>query len=311
MGFPPEVWGSLFWKYLYQWSYRMDHQPIQTSGSEMKEHLLRFAALLPCPSCRFEFIRRLDSHPLQSSNHCLSWMIQMQNDITTSKHLSSAIIIEKDVLKNWKDEFEVAFLQVATFLIYAMNDQKELSNWKTWIEDTCSLPFCQSLPIIQRFSSYTHTHPPTFPIQQYQGWLKWWSLVISASFSKPITEPQLHFWFEHLFYKQLEKWSQREQQNATYNDEKFQKSIGYFNLQQLRRKYGPFTALQAPKCFDFETDRSSDVPVLLTIGIVFGMLVLIAFLLVCVKYFKATCLTCRPSSTIRQQHQHQHQHQHQ
>ena len=84
----PDVWGASCWTTMYAFARGFpDKNPSQSERTRYNDFVKSVAYLLPCESCRVEFMRTLTKHPVwehtNNSEMLCNWVVDRRNEVAS------------------------------------------------------------------------------------------------------------------------------------------------------------------------------------------------------------------------------------
>jgi len=118
----PEVWGKHFWRVIHLTSLGYPNEPTEDEKTSYRSFFMNLGHILPCPKCRRNYKRHLDTLPIQffldNRNQLFKWTVHLHN------------IVNKETGKlQWSLEFAENYyhsmIEKRTLEIKQENKQKE------------------------------------------------------------------------------------------------------------------------------------------------------------------------------------------
>src|ERR1700744_3125039 len=85
----PKLWGPPTWDFLYYVALSYPDNPTQQEKENMQTFFIIIGKVLPCETCRFNYVthmtkHHLDSISLSSRYNLINWLININNEINLS-----------------------------------------------------------------------------------------------------------------------------------------------------------------------------------------------------------------------------------
>lgn len=244
----PEIWGSIYWKNLQRLFFFMDQQS-STMNADHLQHLYSWlehlAFLLPCPSCREDFLKRIHEKKERDPfviGDLFPWMIRLQNEINQAVHskkvdqsrpfvpidpnvTSQAFLKEKQEQEqeqdnhhsSWIGTLESSWWEWIGFIHETIFDHGKMEvDWKE--QPSCTrvlnkweqwlIEWAWIHPFFIKHQTYFQHNPVNFSSQNHfemSMWLISW-IQHTSIFPTSLTPEVLHRWYHLYCHSRLEQW---------------------------------------------------------------------------------------------------------